>query len=77
MMTKETMRPLPDGSFLPALLESYLGRIEGNAVIFTYCQGGYSDTFDAKEMTKIEPYVIYFWKNLSSFIVEGKNFMKQ
>lgn len=77
MMTKETMRPLPDGSFLPALLESYLGRIEGNAVIFTYCQGGYTDTFDAKEMTKIEPYVIYFWKNLSSFIVEGKNFMKQ
>lgn len=74
MMLKTTMRPLKDGSFLPALVENYLGRKEGNALIFTYFQSGYIMELNVEEMSKIDPYVIYYQKDLGMFIMEGKNY---
>lgn len=74
MMLKTTMRPLKDGSFLPALVENYLGRKEGNALIFTYFQSGYIMELNVEEMSKIDPYVIYYQKDPGMFIMEGKNY---
>lgn len=74
LMVKETMRPTQDGSFLPAIIESYLGNIEGNAIVFTYFQGGYADTPDPASMSEIEPYVVYYWKESGVFIMEGENY---
>ena len=69
LMVKETMRILPDATILPALVESYLGHIEGNAIVFTL-GGGFPDD----SMDEIEPYVIYYMPESGVFIVEGVNY---
>lgn len=74
LMIKETMRPLQNGTFLPAIIESYLGRTEGNEIVFTYFHGGYVETPDSTTMSKITPYIIYYWKESEMFIMEGNNY---
>lgn len=74
VMVKTIMRPQQDGRFLPAIVENYLGEIEGNALVFTYFQSGLSTSFDIKDMSKIEPYVVYYWKESGMFIMDGKNY---
>ncbi|EKC47143.1 hypothetical protein LEA_19527, partial [human gut metagenome] len=51
---------------------SYAGKIEGNALVFTYFSG--MPTQDINEMSKVEPYVVYYWKESGMFIMEGENY---
>lgn len=73
-MIKETIRPLQNGNFLPAIIESYLGHTEGNEIVFTYFHGGYVENPDSTTMSKITPYIIYYWKESEMFIMEGNNY---
>ena len=50
----------------------YAGKIEGNALVFTYFSG--MPTQDINEMSKVEPYVVYYWKESGMFIMEGENY---
>lgn len=77
LMVKTTMRPSPDGSFLPALVQSYLGREEGNAVVFTHVREGYPAEPDARAMSRIEPCAVYYWKESGMFILEGENYSNE
>lgn len=73
-MDVTTMRPpQPNGSLSMAVCETYAGKIEGNAVIFTYWAGS-PIARDINEMTQTKPYVVYYWKESGMFIMEGKNF---
>lgn len=71
-MEKVTMFPPQGESIRPAMLEYYAGKIEGNAVIFTRFSG--MPTQDISKMGSIKPYVIYYWKEASTFIMEGENY---
>ena len=71
-MVKTTMYP-PQGESIPmSSVESYAGKIEGNALVFTYFSG--MPTQDINEMSKVEPYVVYYWKESGMFIMEGENY---
>ena len=71
-MVKTTMYP-PQGESIPmSSVESYAGKIEGNALVFTYFCG--MPTQDINEMSKVEPYVVYYWKESGMFIMEGENY---
>ena len=63
----------PQGESIPmSSVESYAGKIEGNALVFTYFSG--MPTQDINEMSKVEPYVVYYWKESGMFIMEGENY---
>ena len=71
-MVKTTMYP-PQGESIPmSSVESYAGKIEGNALVFTYFSG--MPTQDINEMSKVGPYVVYYWKESGMFIMEGENY---
>lgn len=71
-MDNTTMYP-PQGESIPmSSVESYAGKIEGNALVFTYFCG--MPTQDINEMSKVEPYVVYYWKESGMFIMEGENY---
>lgn len=67
-----TMYP-PQGESIPTpTVEYYAGEIEGNAVVFTRFSG--MPTEDINKMGVIKPFVIYYWKDARTFIMEGKNY---
>lgn len=71
-MEKITMYP-PQGERIPTpTVEYYAGEIEGNAVVFTRFSG--MPTEDINKMGEIKPFVIYYWKDARTFIMEGKNY---
>lgn len=71
-MEKITMYP-PQGESIPTpTVEYYAGEIEGNAVVFTRFSG--MPTQDISQMGSIKPYVIYYWKEAQTFIMEGENY---
>lgn len=71
-MEKITMYP-PQGESIPTpTVEYYAGEIEGNAVAFTRFSG--MPTEDINKMGEIKPFVIYYWKDARTFIMEGKNY---
>lgn len=71
-MEKITMYP-PQGESIPTpTVEYYAGEIEGNAVVFTRFSG--IPTEDINKMGEIKPFVIYYWKDARTFIMEGKNY---
>lgn len=75
-MDVTTMRPpQPDGSLSMAVSETYAGKIESNAIIFTYW-AGLPMVRDINEMTKTKPYIVYYWRDSEMFIIEGENFHK-
>lgn len=77
VLVQTTMRPQQDGSFLPAIVETYSGRIEGNALIFTHWQNGYSENPDTATMSAIKPYAAYYWHESGMFIINGENFSRE
>lgn len=73
-MTEEITRNNPDGtSFLP-IISTYIGKIVGNALVFTYSGGMLTDFSDINEMNKIDPYVLYYYNDADIFVKDGKNF---
>ena len=69
-MVKTTMYP-PQGESIPmSSVESYAGKIEGNALVFTYFCG--MPTQDINEMSKVEPYVVYYLERVGNVYHGGR-----
>lgn len=71
-MYEETTFPRADGTFSPASYITYIGKINGNAIIFEY---SYNEIFNNTEIEKIKPYIIYYDKESDMFIINGENFI--
>lgn len=71
-MEKTTMYPPQSESIPTPTVEYYAGEIEGNAVAFTHFSG--MPMQDISQMGEIKPFVIYYWKEAQTFIMEGKNY---